>query len=587
LPRVRSPRTDACRVRAATRVALAGAMCVSLASANAWAQDAEEPESPAGAGGSGPTASETPEAPNEPEPGQDLPEESPDEGEPTEPVDEEPPEDVEPESTDEAATADEASVDVGIGSDGARAHGEAPDAAAAADTADAADAPHVGTFSFGSYGRVIAATDARGGPGRDADIVAHGSRLDESNYVELELRRDDEWAKTGASTRLVATLAIAHPVFHYDGEFDINLAVRNLYLQANDLGLDGLRVWAGSRMLRGDDIYLLDFWPLDNLNTLGAGVGYTYEQRSDFELHGGLSRPDTPFYHQTVDRPRPLNQLGATPVEVLNRQRFIGSARASHIVNVGKGGAGVKGVAYGEMHLLPSGQRETAQLRVFEEVPSDDGFVVGGEISAFSGSRDTHVNLFVRYSTGLAAYGQFATPGQLSLDRTTAGAHELLVAVGGNWELGPVGVMLGAYVRSFRDASDDLNFEDVDEGIVAARPHVFFGELGGVAVEGSYQAAQRGVLWGPQQPSGEVDTSVAPTGPHTGRLFRLGFVPFLSPAGRGDFSRPQLRAIWALTFRDEASKAFYPQDDVFGLRDVEHFIGVGAEWWFNSSSYGG
>jgi len=585
---VRCPRNDACRVRAATRVALAGAICASLASADAWAQGDEAPEPPVGAGGAGSTVSETPEPPSEPEP--DPPAEEPGDepsadDEPNEPTDDPSASgEVEAGSNRESAQGDEASEDVSPGPDGADA-GAPADGQPAAD-ATPTDAPHVGRFSFGSYGRVIAATDARGGPGRDADIVAHGSRLDESNYVELELRRDDDWVKTGASTRLVATLAIAHPVFHYDGEFDINLAVRNLYLQADDLGLDGLRVWAGSRMLRGDDIYLLDFWPLDNLNTLGAGVGYNFENHSDFELHGGLSRPDTPFYHQTVDRPRPLNQLGAAPVEVLNRQRFIGSARASHILTVGKGGAGVKGVAYGEMHLLPSGQRETAQLRVFEEVPSDDGFVVGGEISAFSGARDTHVNLFVRYATGLAAYGQFASPGQLSLDRTTAGAHELLVAVGGNWELGPVGVMLGAYVRSFRDASEDLNFEDVDEGIVAARPHVYFGELGGVAVEGSYQASQRGVLWGAQLPTGELDPADAPTGPHTGRLFRVGFVPFLSPAGRGNFSRPQLRFIWALTFRDEASKAFYPQDDVFGLRDVEHFIGVGAEWWFNSSSYG-
>ncbi len=120
---------------------------------------------------------------------------------------------------------------------------------------------HQGSFSFGSYGRMIAATDARGGPGRDADIVAHGSRLDEGNYVELELRRDDDWAITKSKTRLVATLAFASPVFHYTGEFDANLAVRNLYIEERDLALEGLSVFAGSRMLRGDDIYLLDWWP--------------------------------------------------------------------------------------------------------------------------------------------------------------------------------------------------------------------------------------------------------------------------------------------------------------------------------------
>ena len=131
--------------------------------------------------------------------------------------------------------------------------------------------PHYGRFSFGSYGRVMAATDGQGRPGRNADLVAHGSRLDHGNYVELELRRDDHWAH--GKTRLVATMAFGHPVFHYNGEFDAQLALRNLYLEVNDLATSGLSLWAGSRMQRGDDIYLLDWWPLDNLNTFGGGGG--------------------------------------------------------------------------------------------------------------------------------------------------------------------------------------------------------------------------------------------------------------------------------------------------------------------------
>src|SRR3954469_6877164 len=51
-------------------------------------------------------------------------------------------------------------------------------------------------FAFGSYGRMTPPPDFQGRPGRDADIVAPGSRLDEGNYVELELRRDDYWKIT-------------------------------------------------------------------------------------------------------------------------------------------------------------------------------------------------------------------------------------------------------------------------------------------------------------------------------------------------------------------------------------------------------
>jgi maltoporin len=427
---------------------------------------------------------------------------------------------------------------------------------------------------------MIAGSDLRGRPGRDADLVAHGSRLDEQNYVELELRRDDAWEKTGATTRVVATLAVAHPIFHYNGEFDAKLAIRNLYLEERGVGSRELSVWVGSRMYRGDDIYLLDFWPLDNLNTMGAGARYDLGERTSAALHVGFNQPSSSFFRQDVDRPASLDRFGASEVAVLDRQRFLGSLKASHIVPMGEK-AGLKAVAYAELHELPEGQRES-EPAVFETLPSDSGYVIGAQIGAFTGERDTHVNLFVRYARGLAAYGELATPGRLALDKTTSGAHEITVSLGGNWETGPFGVLAGAYVRSFRDASESLSFEDVDEAIFAVRPQLFFGELWGVAVEGSYQLAQRGVVAAPAE-----TPNAAPEGPVTGHLARIGLMPFLSPAGRGSYARPQIRLIYAITLSDAAARSFYPKDDVLGLRDTEHFLGIGAEWWFNSSSYGG
>jgi hypothetical protein len=445
--------------------------------------------------------------------------------------------------------------------------------------------PPLSQFAFGSYGRMMAASDLKGQPGRDADLVAHGSRLDEGNYVELELRREDHWKKTNSTTRLVATLGIASPVFHYTGEFEVTAAIRNLYLESKDLGLKGLGVWAGSRMYRGDDIYLLDFWPLDNLNTMGAGASYELpNKRTAFALHGGLNQPATGFFRQLVPRLLPYGQQGQADVPVLNRQRFIGSAKASHILPFSKDGSGMKGVLYAEMHELPQGQKQTSTPREFETLPGDGGFVVGAQLGAFTGKRDTHVNLFFRYASGLAAYGELGTPTQLGTDRTASGAHEVLVAVGGNWEYGPVGVMLGGYVRSFRNASPDLDFHDVDEGIMIARPAVFFGEIAGLALEGSYQALQHGVV---TRVGEDGALTPDPKGPLTARLWRVGVIPFLSPAGRGNYSRPQIRFVYTVTFRNQAAKSLYPLDDVFSLRDVEHFMGIGAEWWFNSSSYGG
>ncbi|HWB78412.1 MAG TPA: carbohydrate porin, partial [Nannocystaceae bacterium] len=440
----------------------------------------------------------------------------------------------------------------------------------AGDSADNHTPDYAEGFHFGSYGRVIAGGDHRGRAGRDADIVAFGSRLDESNYAELELRREDYWEETGAYTRVVATMALGNPMFHYNAEFDAKLAVRNLYIEESGLGLKHLKVWAGSRMYRGDDIYLLNFWPLDNLNTLGGGLSYEFIPNLVLKLHSGVNQPQNPFFYQDATRPKPLGQLGGQSVRITDRQKSISSAKLSHIFPIGKSG-GFKPVVYGEMHFTTSAQRER-ETQQYENLPRDQGFVVGTQLGLFSGVRSTHLNLVFRYAGGLAAYGELNAPSRLAPDKTSKGAREIVVAASGNYEVGPFGLLMGSYWRSFRNASPGLDVDDVGEGIVVLRPTVWFGKIAGLSLEGSYQAQRRGVL----VPKGNDQV------PQFAQMGRLGFVPFLTPAGRGNYARPHIRLIYVLSFRDDGARRLYPSDDVFALRKVDHFIGFGAEWWFGS-----
>src|SRR5262245_33751277 len=87
--------------------------------------------------------------------------------------------------------------------------------------------PEAGRFEFGSYGRVRAASDLRGGTGRQTNIIAHGSRLDEESYAELELRREDTF-KDDIKTKIVSTLALFPPFFHFSGNPTQQIALRNL-----------------------------------------------------------------------------------------------------------------------------------------------------------------------------------------------------------------------------------------------------------------------------------------------------------------------------------------------------------------------
>ena len=450
------------------------------------------------------------------------------------------------------------------------------------------ETPHKGSFEFGAYGRAVAAANGDGGPGQEADIVAHGSRMDEDNYAELELRREDEWATTGISTYVVATLAVASPVFHYTGDFELNAAIRNLYLEARNIGTPGLSAFAGSRMVRGDDIYVLDYWPLDNLNLLGGGAAYQHDVGFFGQVAVGATQPDVPFFKQTVLRPAPLSQFGAVPTPLLNRQKLIGALKVGYNhtfrdkpEDSRAGKPGIKAILYAEGHALAEGVREDEPGGVTEQLPSDGGFVAGAQFTAYTGERDTHVHVFFRYAGDLAAYGQFANPGQLGADDTTTGAREVVAAIGGNAEFDFFGVMAGAYFRSFRDATPTLNYDDVDEGAVVLRPSFFFGEIAGLSLEGAFQIAQRGVIY--QDPE---DVAAPPEGPALASVVRIGLMPFISPAGRGNFSRPQIRAIYNLGIRSSVAKLLYPEDHPFRDRELEHFIGLGAEWWFNSSSYG-
>ncbi|RYE82845.1 MAG: hypothetical protein EOO75_20090, partial [Myxococcales bacterium] len=210
---------------------------------------------------------------------------------------------------------------------------------------------NVGKFEFGSYGRIHAAIDGRGGPGRDADIVAHGSRLDDDNYVELEFRREDKWFLRGqdpVTTRVVSTIAFGDPLFHNTGDFSARLAVRNLYIEERDIGYKGLAVWVGSRMYRGDDAYLLNWWPLDNLNTVGGGIRLNLPSRTEIGLHAGTNSLNNSYFTQSGLRPVGNNQFGTTTVPILNRPKVIESLRAEQLFML-DGKAGLKAVAYGEL----------------------------------------------------------------------------------------------------------------------------------------------------------------------------------------------------------------------------------------------
>jgi maltoporin len=439
--------------------------------------------------------------------------------------------------------------------------------------------PDTGHFELGSYGRVRFASDARGGTGRQANIVTHGSRIDEESYAELELRREDTF-KDDIHTKVVTTLALFPPFFHFSGDATQAIAVRNLYAQAT---YGDWTMWVGSRMYRGDDIYLLDWWPLDNQNTVGGGFGTKLPTDTTVAAHVGMNRLDNPYQYETVSAQAPFG-FGATNVTLLDRPRIVETLKVTQFIRnnashrpMASDKAGFKVILYGEAHQLAAGvyQDETNPTVPFQRpLPSDTGFLVGTELAYWTGERDTFVQIFLRHARGIAAYDPLAMPLTFANDRSTSGSTESLVALGGNWEKDMFGVLVGGYLRWFRDGDPSpTSTEKYDEGTIVARPQIYFGEHWGLALEGSFQ--EKRFAW--------LDSQT--NAPLTATAWRGGVIPYFSPSGRGSYKRPQLRILYAATYRNSGARELYPAEDIFAQRQVEHFIGLGAEWWFNSSSY--
>lgn len=438
---------------------------------------------------------------------------------------------------------------------------------ARAPAATAADAPTTG-FSFGSYGRVGIASDLRGRLGRPANIAAFSSRLDLPPYMEIQFNYD--WRLRGTRWRAVTTIAANDTLFHFTGRFDGTFAVRNLYLEERGALHDALSFWAGSRMYRGDDVYLLNWWPLDNLNMVGAGARFEPGDHLALQAAVGMNRLDDPYQLQTFQT-APREGFGPVTALLLDRPRVLTVAKATWFFSGRAARSGMKAVLYGEFHTMPEGVRQTSERGERILLPSDQGYVVGAQWGLYAGNN--FLNVFARWSEGLGAYGELRVPAVRDSIRTSSRAQEFRVAMSANWERGPFALMGGAYARYFRDADPGVFGRNAMwEGAVIARPIVWIGQYAGVAAELSFEHVTYNAL-DPETGDGAV----------RGSLFRAGVVPFISPGGRGSYTRPHIQLIYLLTARDAGARRLYAPGDPFGFNDVEHYLGVTTEWWFNSS----
>jgi hypothetical protein len=55
--------------------------------------------------------------------------------------------------------------------------------------------------------------------------------------------------------------------------------------------------------------------------------------------------------------------------------------------------------------------------------------------------------------------------------------------------------------------------------------------------------------------------------------------------GPSSYDRPQIRLVYRAAHLNQAALDLYVPDDPRHDHAWQHFLGVAAEWWFNSSTY--
>ncbi len=421
-----------------------------------------------------------------------------------------------------------------------------------------------GRFEFGSYGRVGIGTDLAGRLGRSTNLVSHGPRLIEDGYAELELRREDELGSL--RSRVVATVAFFPPFFHFDGKSTQSIGIRNLYAEGT---IGDFSAWVGSRMYRGDDIYLLNFWPLDDLNTVGAGALFRFG-KTQLRVHAGLNRLDQPGTYQLVSNDNPV-AFGAVTTTRLDRPRIIESAKLTHELE-GPAGVGLRFSLYAEAHQLPAGVKRSTTTGDEQVLPGDFGLLVGGQATAWH--EKTFAHLWFRQAIGLATTDELTLPTTFNNNLTTAGARSTRLALAGGFDGKHLGLLIGGYLDLVRDAGvADTGSGKYDEGAFSARLQWYATEHFGLAAEASGQRRVYAL----------VDPATGAL--RGGSVAQLGLMPYFAPLGHGLFARPQLRLVYALSIRDAGARSFAPVDDPFSSRTLDHYLGVSVEWWFNATTY--
>ena len=366
------------------------------------------------------------------------------------------------------------------------------------------------------------------------------------------------------------------------------MAIRNLYIEERDLGVKDSSARAGSRMYRGDDIYLLNWWPLDNQNTIGGGVGAQLPtDRTTRDDHrrsstSGMQRLDNPYQYQQIPVVAPFgfgtvdvdaSSIARASIETLKlttvlpqRRRPRRASRRSCTASSISSPPGTSRSAH-ESTGAPRRQRACSLG------------VAARATSPASATRTRRSSCATR--AGIAAYDPLAVPITFALDQDDRAARsETLIAPRRQLGDGRRSASSAGGVRSLlprRRARRATSTQKYDEGERRRPPERLLRRA--LRRRGRGRATSSGGIATP--PTRRRQRAARPRR----AIWRFGVIPYFSPAGRGSTSARRSASSTRSTLPQLRARALsIPRRTSSRSATIEHFLGIGAEWWFNSSA---
>jgi maltoporin len=445
--------------------------------------------------------------------------------------------------------------------------------------APAQAALEAGPLEIGMYGRMGVAWNPQSGQfvhGKTLNLLGNtlGGRLEEGDYLEpnikLHIARPTAEDNTKPYMHFVLTPAMFSSGGSFLGAFANNFSTQlrielfQAYLEAGNVLIPDLKIWAGQRFYRGSDVHIADYYYFNQLNSQGFGVKYkaldvavllqtgssgqySVDLDGDPDTEGALQRQRTVLVGQYV-----------LPVAEKHSVQFLG-----------------------EFHLLPAARPAIGSTAAS---PSDIGYVLGvkGRLDLGNGSFN---ELAVRYGGGIAngsfnASPTWSTYGFADEEGKYGGALGLEVVDHFLYNVNPLFAVNAFGIVQFSKGASGESTDKAFNFAVGARTFLYLHNQFHLINELTYHGFGLGIPEG--APTPPLPTAV-----------KFTVMPTIVPSGeRSVWARPHLRLIYTVAHYSQGARDLLaspgpgvaakagPYLNTFGPREWGHYLGARAEWWF-------